>query len=167
MSMVNAQQQHFIRRTLVSLLIRMIPVLRHKQAAEMLAERVQEIKASLEHERDEREALVARSKELEESKVDERQMFQARVKELEEFRTQVLFERQIERFAVRQDNTLFRVYSHSCPQCHTYYGGFFFEKFEEARKSANYLNEVASVGVQHVLCNACSVNSALQANSKH
>jgi|GEM_PF-2626784 len=156
MSMVNAQQQHIIRHAFVSLLIRMIPILRHKQEAEMLAERVQEIKASLESERNEREALVARSKELEETYASERQSLQVRVDELEEFQAHVLAERQIERFAVRQDDKLFRVHGHSCPQCHTYYGGFTFKEFEEARKSAEYLNEVAHCGVQPMLCESCS-----------
>ena len=156
MSMVNAQQQHIIRRAFVSLLIRMIPVLRYRQEAEMLAERVQEIKASLEHERNEREALVARSKELEETYSSERQSLQVRVAELEEFQAHVLASRQIERFAVRQVDKLFQVHGHSCPQCHTYYGGFTFKEFEEARKSAEYLNEVAHCGVQHALCESCS-----------
>ncbi|MHB1681488.1 MAG: hypothetical protein ACYCYO_01490 [Bacilli bacterium] len=155
MSMVNAQQ-HIIRYAFSTLLIRTIPFLRHRKEAEMLAERVQEIKASLESERNEREALVARSKELEETYSSERQSLQVRVDELEAFQAHVLAERQIERFAVRQDDKLFQVHSHACPQCHKHYGGFTSKEFEEARRNAEYLNGVAHCGVQSVLCESCS-----------
>ena len=156
MSMVNAQQQHIIRRALASLLIRMIPILRHKQEAEMLAERTKELEMALENARDKYRFLVADVEKIEETYDGQRQSLQKRVEELEKFQAEVLAERQIERFAVRQDDKLFRVHGHSCPQCHTYYGGFAFKEFEEARKSAEYLNEVAHCGVQHVLCESCS-----------
>ena len=148
------------RHAFSSLLIRMIPVLRHKREAEILTARIAKMTEAFDKEREMYEARQQDAGDYSEHLHFKYDVLQERVTELEAFEAEVLAERKIVRFAVRQDeDRAFRVYSHQCPTCEIHYGGFTFRWFEEARQAVEYLNQAAPCGVQSVVCPACSASS--------
>ncbi len=144
-----------------ALSIRIFPILRHKQEAEMLTERIQEMNATAENERAEREALVTRSKELEGLLDKERERsgkLSARIEELNAIHEQMVSERKIERFDVRQGaDGMFRVHTHVCPRCHSHHGELeATEDFEKARVIAEYRNRRITDGMESKTCEECA-----------